>query len=1072
MSNISFSAGYGEYISGEFLNSAAFELKSNDLQIFSREFISNSDFFVDLIGNNFIFTDHNFVTGEELIYNYQLSPSNTPIGIAQTIISGITTNILPKKIYAVKTGLRTIQVASSKENSLLSDPIVLNLTAYGRGIHKITSKNPNKNTLITINNIIQDPIVSTSITTYIKESITDTDLSLLVDDPNIFKGGTLMKIDDEIFRVLSVGLGTANNLFVQRGFLGTEQTNHNINSTITTINGSYNIIDDFIYFTESPYGNIFESESGLKNGSTFSGRVFFRSGVKNSSIGPYDKNYIVDNISNSFDGVTSIFTLTENNLDTAGISTDNAIVTVNDIFQAPSRLVGNPIVGAYVLNEDAGNSTIEFTGTTPPYPSYDINTSQLPRGGILFSVGLNTGFGYQPLISAGGTAVVSSAGTIRSISIGYSGSGYRQGIQTVNVGVALSDVIDTAVEIIGTASISNGIIIGTNITNPGSGYTSTNPPRVIFDSPLPYSKIPLVYSSISSGFGTGATVDIIVGQGSSIIEFNLNNLGYAYKKGEILTIPMGGTIGIPTDKSKPFEEFKITVDQLYSDTSSIRTIGGLIIFDPLDNQFNGKRKTFPLAINGEQTAILAKIGSTLKVENSILIFIDSVLQIPGESYSFNGGSILTFNEAPKAGSKSTILFYSGTTSTDIKQVEVIQTIKPGDTVQIFDNSDRLDDQNQRTVNEIIAVDTIKTNLYGKQGISESGEIRPIKWCLQDVDKFITSTGSTETSVVTKDRVIYEPLVYPTTYLIKNIDSSDTEIFVDNVKTFFDNINESPINNDISIISQDVKVSAALTAIVSTGGSIGSIDILNPGIGYLTPPKIIISSPTGIGSTALIDCTINSIGQINSIIIISSGIGYTNSSPPGIIVEPPKQKIKIIEDVTYEGDFGVISGVGTTTISGSNIVIFDFYIPTDSFLRKSNINNDPLTLTGISGISTGYYFQITNSNVGNSIISLAQTNSVIGIGTSFIDNVYEVFDFSIKQKTVSGIGLTYVAEVLTKVQNNNSLVGITSSIYYGDYSWGKIYLPQQINEKFNAYSIGITTSTIVQRNYLKYLNYLA
>ena len=58
-------------------------------------------------------------------------------------------------------------------------------------------------------------------------------------------------------------------------------------------------------------------------------------------------------------------------------------------------------------------------------------------GGVIVSVGMtDQGLGFQPLISAGGTATVSAAGTISAISIGNSGSGYRAGIQTVvNVGV-------------------------------------------------------------------------------------------------------------------------------------------------------------------------------------------------------------------------------------------------------------------------------------------------------------------------------------------------------------------------------------------------------------------------------------------------------------------------------------------------------------------------------------------------------------------------------------------------------------------------------------------------------------
>ena len=51
------------------------------------------------------------------------------------------------------------------------------------------------------------------------------------------------------------------------------------------------------------------------------------------------------------------------------------------------------------------------------------------------------------------------------------------------------------IEFIGTATVSDGHIVSIAITNPGAGYTSTNPPYVVFDDPLSYSNIPLIYSS-------------------------------------------------------------------------------------------------------------------------------------------------------------------------------------------------------------------------------------------------------------------------------------------------------------------------------------------------------------------------------------------------------------------------------------------------------------------------------------------------------------------------------------------------------------------------------------------------
>ena len=62
------------------------------------------------------------------------------------------------------------------------------------------------------------------------------------------------------------------------------------------------------------------------------------------------------------------------------------------------------------------------------------------------------------------------------------------------------------------------------ITNPGTGYTSTNPPEVVIDGPLNYTNIPLIYSDeTTTGVGT-VVVDIVVGQGSSVIDFVVTDL--------------------------------------------------------------------------------------------------------------------------------------------------------------------------------------------------------------------------------------------------------------------------------------------------------------------------------------------------------------------------------------------------------------------------------------------------------------------------------------------------------------------------------------------------------------------
>ena len=138
--------------------------------------------------------------------------------------------------------------------------------------------------------------------------------------------------------------------------------------------------------------------------------------------------------------------MTSNGSSVTGITSDSVLL-INDIYQ------GRSAVQDYEIIEDvnAGISSIKFVGVGRTLGN-DVGISSFPKGGVIVSVGSTEGFGYQPLVAAGGTAVVSAAGTIQSISIGNSGSGYRVGLQTV--GVTIESMIMDKVSI-GTATISN-----------------------------------------------------------------------------------------------------------------------------------------------------------------------------------------------------------------------------------------------------------------------------------------------------------------------------------------------------------------------------------------------------------------------------------------------------------------------------------------------------------------------------------------------------------------------------------------------------------------------------------------
>jgi hypothetical protein len=890
---------------------------------------------------------------------------------------------------------------------------------------------------------------------------------------------------------------------------------------VTKVLGNYNIVDNVLNFAEAPFGNLPLSAAtnrpderdwvGISTGSSFQGRSFMRSGITNSSDETYHKNYIFSDISSGFNGISKTFTLTSNGANATGIQTENAIVLINDIFQGPG------LTYDYTLLESAGITSITFTGTASSV-SYDVNNASIPRGGVIVSVGSTEGFGYQPLVSAGGTATVSVAGTISAISIGNSGSGYRSGVQVVNVGVALSSTSTPTIEFIGTASVSNGNIVSIAITNPGTGYTSTNPPYVVFDDPLSYSNIPLIYSSGSSGVGTQAKVNIVVGQGSSVIDFEIINTGYGYIEDQILTVPIGGPTGIPTTGIS-FKEFQLSVQKTFTDKFTGWSIGELQVLDNLDDKFDGEKVSFPITLSNNLISILSSKGSNINVQDTLLIFINDILQIPGGGYIFPGGSIITFTEPPKIGDTSKILFYRGSGSVDVVDVDILETVKIGDGLTIgydpsLGQSPTLQEE-ERTVTSINSTDLVNTNPYfGPGNVSDETLERPVVWCRQTEDKIINELP------IGKDRVLYEAAITPTSYLIQPVGVGSTILRVDNVRPFFNPTNENDTSvafqNSVIIISQDNKVGASATAVVSIAGTITSIVISDGGVGYITTPTVSISQPIGFGTTAAQNTAVASAtvsgGAVTGITVTFGGGGYISTTPPQVLIESPGIIKETGGVASYAGDSGVIVGFGTTTVSSVDKIIFDLHIPTNSYLRDTSVVGTALTL---SGIGTGDYFLVYDSNVGfatTSITSKDTSNNIIGIGTNFVDNVYQVesvSNVSVANTAIGiatvGAGTTIVRRIFARIVGISTITfsstnitfdsttftfdstgigsgsgysgGIATSNYFGNFSWGRIELTGRTKE--NAYNFygnngvgGISTSGAVKRTLpLRFENYI-
>jgi len=1089
----------------------------------SKNYLSQRGRYIEgtnLYPNAIQISDHFFVTGEELTYAYAGAGSTQAIGIVTATVPGIgVTDKLPPTLYAIKVNDSELRFASSASNALLDPPVSLEISSVGIGTsHSLTATNANSKALVAIDNMIQSPISDTSIThTLTAPIVFDTKLTL--SGVTSIAARDLLKIDDEIVVVEEIGVGGVNNILVRRSQVGTTVNAHGGGSVVTKISGNYNIVGNTLYFSQAPYGQVplstttgnpdYRDWTGISTNSTFQGRTFIRSGVPASPNPAYSDNFVFDDISSEFTGIQSYFNLKSGGSNVTGFSTDNAVILINNVFQEPQGAQAK--VSNYDIDEASGITSVTFTGSGTTV-TYDTNAGDLPRGGVIVSVSSNDGYGYQPLVCAGGTAIVSGLGTISSISIGNTGSGYRVGVQTVvNVGVQTYSSGTPNIEFVGTALVSGGHVVSVDITNPGSGYTSTNPPEVVFDDPWSYTNLPLIYSSSSvAGLGTEATIDIVVGQGSSIIDFEIKYFGHGYGEGEILTVGVDTSLGIPLDTSKVFEEFNITVDGSHNDRFGGWSLGVLEVLDNLDNEFNGSETAFRLTLNDNPFSIRAATGSNIEVDKTLLVFINEVIQEPEVAYTFSGGSVITFTSPPNAGDKSKILFYKGTGELDVVFNDILETVKVGDSLDINNNPSNGQgiglDQEERVVIGINTVDSVSTNPYAGPGITTDSTLtRPVNWYKQLQDKIINGVK------IGKDRDHYEPLIYPSAYLLQPIVSSSTTAYVDNLRPFFDSYNEQQIRgfqNKIEITSQDSRVGAMATAIVSVAGSITSLDITNSGIGYTLAPSISISNPIGVGTTGTSKAVSElSDDNVSLITVQTPGYGYTTTNPPSVLIESPKLVRERINVNSYTGDNGIVVGFGISTfVSGMTSqtkIILDFYIPTNSYMRDTDVVGSAIT---VSGISTGDFFTTYNTSVAadeETIVSL-QNDSVtqVAITTSFLDSVFQVSDTQLLDKNVIGVGVTMVKRVFANISGISTVDfastlitfdstnytfdsqtfavyagGISSSAYLGSYSWGKIDLAGRTNpQSFNFYGedgySGISSSGLVTRyNPLKYKDYI-
>ena len=609
-----------------------------------------------------------------------------------------------------------------------------------------------------------------------------------------------------------------------------------------------------------------------------------------------------------------------------------------------------------------------------------------------------------------------------------------------------------------TATVGAGGTLTIAISNAGTNYAN---PQLVIPEPsyagLGITGVSRLDVGSTTDCGTGLLLNVEVGASSTVgvgstlfgvTKWEIERNGYAFRRGDVFKL-----VGLATDRNltNPLNEVEFTVIQTFNDNFSSWQFGEFDYIDDIKNLQDGNRTRFELKYGGEILSfdtVGAGETSTFNVNlsNSLLIVVNGVVQEPGSSYVFDGGSTFVFTEPPQPEDDIAIFFYRGSPELDTELVTTVQpSIEKGDLVQLGGLRD-LRNQKDRTVSSLDSSDTIQTNLYVGPGITTEGISRSLSWTRKKYNKIVDG------EFISKSRGSLEPLIFPTTKIISDFSSSESsQIFVENIDLFdydapyTDNFDAFIVDNSLT------PVAAALTATVSAAGTISGLTIVSGGSGYVgATTSISIAAPpvgvgtdgfikpdgtVGVGSTATATATITNGTLTGTPTITMPGLGYTLTSAPQVIAALPTFKTELVKNIGVATGFsGIVTGIGTAVGVGTDLAVV-FH-----------------TRGTHTGLSAGSPISINNTIVGTGLSSIYQSGKgIVGIGTTFVDNIYRIAQIT----TSSNLGI-----ITCNIAHNTNVAGLaatgTESSPIGNFSWGKL---TGTFSRSNPISIGVSGLTV-------------
>ena len=501
--------------------------------------------------------------------------------------------------------------------------------------------------------------------------------------------------------------------------------------------------------------------------------------------------------------------------------------------------------------------------------------------------------------------------------------------------------------------------------------------------------------SFTGGSGTGFEADITVGTGGTVIDYNVIDRGYGYKNTDVLTVQ-----GIPFEPGISTSAFTFTVNKIINDTFAGFSFGQLVALDNFSNDFDGLTKSFLLTRLNLTTGVkdvvtILSLDTSIEAANNLLIFLNDVLQKPGENYTLEGGTTLNFVEAPKKDSKLQVLFYRGGNA-DIEVLNPVRTVKVGDKLQLLRDND-VPTQSDRVISDITDVSKIETPSYGGGGISTNPSlVRVSSWKKQESDLIVDGIP------ISKERSNYTAKFNPVGTIIRPISASDTTMYLDSGFPMFSAYDNRTSNTKVLGKVELLKIADVETArgtvVVSAGGKVDSITMNEFGAGYESAPVISIAST--ISQTPEIGATW--VKKSSETDINFKGVDYT---PEGIFVA-----------------VGSTSGINTST---------------DGVTWTKSLGASGTTINAVTGLSTAIVVVGTGGTISISTdrgSSFGPSRIYDKIQTGFIPSYTDVTISQSLRGVASGVvpvAQIQGGQVVTVNRERTVAVGAAGTILYSE-----------------------------------------